>query len=71
MITFLNLLTLLFWFFGVAAFVFSKGAPHEIEALIIILIGFITCCGAAILDRLDKIKAAIEKPKQEQPTAQP
>lgn len=67
MITFLNFFALIFWFFGIIAFVMGKGVPHETEGLIMILTGFVTCCGAAILDRIDKFKAAIEKTKQEQP----
>lgn len=56
-----GLLALLFWFAGVMVFAGSKGAVHEIEGLILILTGMVSCCAAAVLGGLNRIKEAIEK----------
>lgn len=64
-----GLLALLFWIAGVVVFAGSKGAVHEIEGLILILTGMVSCCAAALLGGLYRISDIIEKNKP--PAAQP
>lgn len=41
---------------GVAGFSFSRGAAHEIEALILILIGAVFLVGAGIVDAIARLR---------------
>ncbi len=51
--------------FGLLAGTFASGSPHEIEALILVLIGIIILCTVAILYSLQDIQSIITKKTDE------
>lgn len=46
---------------GTLLFFAAKGAIHEIEAFVLGLIGWVQIIGAVAIDRLDRIREAIDK----------
>lgn len=55
----LSLLGIACWGIGFVILAIAKGAPHEIEAMIMFLAGVVCFASAAVLWRLEDIRQAI------------
>ena len=59
MTIFFNLLALTFWALGILGWLIAIGAPHQIEALILFLIGTLCAIGAELIHQLKDISSRI------------
>lgn len=62
MVTFFNVLGIIFWALGMVTCSVAKGAMHETNGLVNVLIGTICLVAAALLDELRKHRAPAARP---------
>jgi hypothetical protein len=56
---------------GSVVFLAAKGAPHEIEALVLILIGSVFLVGAGIMAAVDGVREAVKRVAASSPPSPP
>lgn len=52
MVSFLNLMGVVFWFVGLTSCTLAKGAMHETNGMMQVLVGTVCVIGAAVLDEM-------------------